>query len=280
MRTASVSIDTVFEILEADIGVADAPDAGEFQVTRGAVELRDVHFAYQDGAPLLSGIHLEVLPGERVAIVGPSGAGKTTLLSLVQRFYDPVHGTVHIDGRDLRTVKQRSLRASIGVVLQDALLFNDTVEANIAYGKPDASSAEIAQAARNANAHEMILRLPQGYDTQVGERGSRMSTGERQRVAIARALLKDPPILILDEATSALDAESEALVQEALDRLTRGRTTFVIAHRLSTVVSADRILVLRDGRVSETGTHVELVASGGYYASLVMRQTRGLLAVS
>ena len=279
LRTASVALDTIFGILEEPDGVADSPDAGEFHATRGEIELQDVHFAYEGGRPLLEGVSLHVRPGERIAIVGPSGAGKTTLLSLVQRFYDPIHGVVRIDGRDLRTVKQRSLRESIGVVLQDALLFNDTVAANIAYGRPDANAAEISEAARNAHAHEMALRLPDGYETLVGERGGRLSAGERQRVAIARVLLKDPPILILDEATSALDAESEALVQDALDRLTRDRTTLVIAHRLSTVVSADRIIVLKDGRVAEMGTHAQLMREDGYYASLVARQVGGLIAV-
>jgi ATP-binding cassette subfamily B protein len=187
---------------------------------------------------------------------------------------------VRVDGADVRTLKQQSLRQQIGVVLQDALLFNDTVANNIAYGRPGASREEIEAAARAANAHDFIRRLPNGYDTMVGERGGLLSGGEKQRVAIARALLKDPPILILDEATSALDAESEALVQEALARLIRGRTTFIIAHRLSTVVSADRILVLKGGRILETGTHGELLARGGYYASLVHKQTRGLARVS
>lgn len=279
LRTASVSLDTIFGILEEPDGVADSPDAGEFHATRGEIEIEGVHFAYEGGRHLLQGIDLHVRAGERVAIVGPSGAGKTTLLSLVQRFYDPTQGVVRIDGRDLRTVKQRSLRESIGVVLQEALLFNDSVAANIAYARPDADAAQISEAARNAHAHEMVLRLPEGYDTLVGERGARLSAGERQRIAIARVLLKDPPILILDEATSALDAESEALVQDALDRLTRDRTTLVIAHRLATVVSADRIVVLKDGGIAEMGTHAELMRAGGYYASLVERQVGGLIAV-
>jgi ATP-binding cassette, subfamily B, bacterial len=218
-----------------------------------------------------------VKAGETVAIVGPSGSGKTTMMALMMRFYDPVNGAILLDGRNLRTLKQRSLRRSIGVVLQDPLLFNDTVRSNIAYGRPEASKAEVVAAAEAANAHELIMRLPDGYETVVGERGGRLSVGERQRVTIARALIKDPRIIILDEATSSLDAESEALVQEALERLMKGRTTFVIAHRLSTVVNADQIIVLKDGRVAEQGRHRDLMKLNGYYASLVSRQTRGLI---
>ena len=212
-----------------------------------------------------------------VALVGPSGSGKSTMLALLQRFYDPSEGAVKLDGKDLRTLKQRALRRHIGVVLQDALLFNETVRDNIAYGRPGASPAEIEAAARAANAHEFILKLPGGYDSIVGERGNRLSGGERQRLAIARALLKDPALLILDEATSALDAESEALVQAALERLVDGRTTFVVAHRLSTVVKADRIVVLRDGRIVDVGSHRELVGRNGYYAHLVRSELAGLI---
>jgi ATP-binding cassette subfamily B protein len=216
-----------------------------------------------------------VKPGETVAIVGPSGAGKTTLMAMVMRFYDPVEGVIRLDGRDLRTIKQSSLRRHIGVVLQDPLLFNDSVRANVAYGRPDASTAEIEAAAKAANAHDFILRMPDGYDTMVGERGSLLSIGERQRITIARALLKNPPILVLDEATSSLDAESEELVQAAIEELMRGRTTFVIAHRLSTVVNADRIIVIKEGQIVESGRHAELMRQNGYYASLVRRQHRG-----
>ncbi|AEI62039.1 ABC transporter ATP-binding protein [Corallococcus macrosporus] len=279
LRTASVAIRQVFSILDAQDSLGDAPDAHEVTHMRGDVTFEDVHFAYPSGAgrPLINGISLNVRRGETVALVGPSGAGKTTLMSLLCRFYDPDQGVVRVDGRDIRTLKQLSLRRNIGVVLQDALLFNESVKGNIAYGRPHATDAEIEAAARAAHAHEFILGLPQGYDTLVGERGSRLSAGERQRIAIARSLLTDPPILILDEPTSALDAESEALVQDALGELMKGRTTFAIAHRLSTVVSADRILVLKDGRLIEEGTHAELLRRDGYYASLVRKQTRGLL---
>ena len=278
LRTAQVSLEQVFAILDAQDDLGDAPDAVEPGTLRGDVRFDRVRFAYEPGRTpwLLDGVDLHVRPGETVAIVGPSGTGKTTLAALIQRFYDPTEGRILLDGRDVRSLVQRSLRRHIGVVLQDSLLFNESVRNNIAYGRPDASLDEIVGAARAANAHEFVSLLPEGYDTVVGERGSRLSAGERQRIAIARSLLKDPSILILDEPTSALDAESEALVQEALAKLMRGRTSFVIAHRLATVVDADRILVLRNGRITEHGTHGELVARGGYYASLVRNQTRGL----
>jgi ATP-binding cassette subfamily B protein len=207
-----------------------------------------------------------------VAIVGPSGSGKSTLMALLQRFYDPTGGRITLDGHDLRRLKQRWLRREIGVVLQEPMLFNDTVRANIAYGRPDASEEMLVAAAQAANADDFIRDLPDGYDTVVGERGGRLSGGERQRIAIARALLKDPPILILDEATSAMDVELEAQVQAALERLVLGRTTFIIAHRLSTVIHADRIIVLRDGAILEQGHHEDLVEQDGYYAGLVARQ--------
>ncbi|HYP16416.1 MAG TPA: ATP-binding cassette domain-containing protein, partial [Opitutus sp.] len=278
IKRASVSLDEIFAILDVQEHLGDAPDAEEVRGVAGRVEFDHVSFRYeQTGRPLLEDISFTAEPGETIAIVGPSGSGKTTLMALLMRFYDPLEGAVRIDGRDLRRLKQRSLRRHIGVVLQDPLLFNDTVRANIAYGRPDATTAEIEAAARAANADAFISRLPEGYATVVGERGGRLSVGERQRLTIARALIKTPKLIILDEATSSLDAESEALVQEALERLMQGRTTFVIAHRLSTVVNADRILVLREGRIAESGRHAELMRLGGYYATLVHRQTHGLL---
>lgn len=278
LRTASVSLEQVFSILDAQDSLGDAPDAREVTHVQGAVTFRGLRFRWPGQERyLLEGIDLHVRPGESIALVGPSGAGKTTLMSLLCRLYDPQEGQVLVDGRDIRTLKQASLRRNIGVVLQDSLLFNESVRNNIAYGRPGASLEEIIAVAQAAHAHEFIVQLPEGYDTVVGERGSRLSAGERQRIAIARSLLKNPPILVLDEPTSALDAESEALVQEALLRLMKGRTTFSIAHRLSTVVGADRILVLKSGQLLEQGSHTELMRQGGYYASLVRRQTQGLL---
>ncbi|MFT3781093.1 MAG: ABC transporter ATP-binding protein [Nibricoccus sp.] len=278
VQRASVSLDEIFGILDVQEHLGDSPGAIEIMEVKGDVAFENVEFRYeQEGRPLLQGVSLFAHAGETVAIVGPSGSGKTTLMAMLMRFYDPIVGRITLDGRDLRGLKQSSLRRHIGVVLQDPLLFNDTVGANIAYGRPGAAAAEVEAAARAANAHDFILRMPEGYETLVGERGGRLSVGERQRITIARAIAKDPRIIILDEATSSLDAESEGLVQDALEVLMKGRTTFVIAHRLSTVVNAHRIVVLKDGRVSEMGRHRELMKRGGYYASLVNRQTRGLI---
>ena len=275
VRRGRVSLEGVREILDAPDPLADAPDAREIVVARGAVRFDGVSFDYGDGRPVLRDISLSVAPGETVALVGPSGCGKTTLVSLLERLHAPTGGRILVDGVDLRDCTQRSLRAQVGTVMQDVHLFHDTVLANITYGRPDATREQAEAAARAANAHEFIERLPQGYDTMVGERGAGLSGGQKQRIAIARALLKDPPILVLDEATSALDNESEALVQAALKRLTRGRTTLVVAHRLSTVVDADRIVVLREGRIEAIGTHAQLMAQGGYYARLFSRHARG-----
>jgi ATP-binding cassette subfamily B protein len=268
LRRASVSGQAVLSILEAPAGHGDLPGARDAGTLRGEVELRDVSFGYGDGQLILRQIDLRVRPGEQIAIVGPSGAGKSTLMALLQRLYVPTSGQILLDGQDTRELTERSVRAQIAVVLQEGILFSDSVRENIAFGRPGASQHEIEAAARAANAHDFILALPEGYDTGVGERGSRLSGGERQRIAIARALLKDTPILVLDEATSALDAENEEQIQQALGRLTRGRTTFVIAHRLATIMSADRIVVLKDGIIAEQGSHEALVRAGGYYAML------------
>ena len=280
LRKASVSFDIVFDILDAEDKLQDAPHALPVKTVHGEVSFSNVSFSYTDDRQILDRIDLTVAAGETIAIVGPSGSGKTTLISLLQRFHDPTAGAIRLDGQDLRNLQQRSLRKQIGVVLQDALVFNDTVRNNIAYGRPDATLAEIEAAARAANAETFISRLPGGYDFVVGERGCRISVGERQRISIARALLKNPSLLILDEATSALDAESEVLVQDALDRLIKGRTSFIIAHRLSTVVGANRILVLKDGKIIEADNHERLMRRNGYYASLVRSQSRGLLLAS
>ena len=273
-RRARVSLESVGAILDAPDPLADAPHARPLAVTRGAVRFDDVSFAYGEGAPVLSGITLDIAAGETVAFVGPSGCGKSTLVSLLERLHAPGAGRILVDGVDVREVTQSSLRSQVAAVMQDVHLFNDTLLANITYGTPAATRAQAEAAARAANAHEFIERLPQGYDTVVGERGAGLSGGQKQRIAIARALLKDAPILVLDEATSALDNESEALVQAALQRLAKGRTTLVVAHRLSTVVEADRIVVLRGGRIEAVGTHAELLAQGGYYAHLFARHAR------
>jgi len=277
IRKASVSLGIIFSIIDASDHMSDAPHAKPVKAISGEVVFDGVSFSYDAKRPILNGIDLRVAPGECVALVGPSGAGKSTLAALLQRLHDPTGGAIRIDGVDLRDMKQRSLRERIGIVSQDALLFNDTVRNNIAYGRMDATNEEITAAAKAANAHEFIKRLPKGYDTVIGERGCLLSAGERQRLSIARALIKDPPILILDEATSSLDAESEMFVQEALERVMEGRTTLIIAHRLSTVVAADRILVLKDGDIIEAGSHSELLSSGGYYTTLVECQSRGLV---
>ncbi len=264
----------VFEILDTPPDVRDRPKAKKLAEVRGAIFLRGVSFAYEDGLEVLSDIDLEIEEGEIIALVGPSGAGKSTLFNLIPRFYDVDAGAICIDGHDIRDVTQSSLRGHIGIVPQETLLFGGSVRENILYGRLEASEAEMIEAAKSANAHDFIMELPKGYDSIVGERGVKLSGGQRQRVAIARALLKNPSILLLDEATSSLDNESEQLVQEALARLMRDRTTLIIAHRLSTVRVAHRIAVLDKGRVIEIGRHEDLIAQRGLYAKLYEMQFR------
>jgi ATP-binding cassette, subfamily B, bacterial len=273
LQEAGANVDRVLEVLDAEPEVKDRPGAAALPAVRGHVRLENVTFGYEPGRPVLRDVTLEVLPGQTVAVVGATGAGKTTLAGLVPRFFDPWGGRVLIDGHDVRDVGLKSLREQVGLVLQEPFLFPWSVAENIAYGHAGASGDDIEVAARAANIHDFIQRLPRGYDAVIGERGTTLSGGERQRLAIARALLRNAPVLILDEPTSALDAQTEQLFLQALLRLMRGRTTLIIAHRLSTVRSADRIMVLHEGRVVEAGTHRELLSHGGFYARLCRLQS-------
>ncbi|HTV71609.1 MAG TPA: ABC transporter ATP-binding protein/permease [Rhizobiaceae bacterium] len=272
IRQGLTDIENMFDLLDVPQEVIDRPDAKPLLVSEGTVEFRDVHFAYDPNRKILKGVSFTVPAGKTVAIVGPSGAGKSTMSRLLFRFYDIQSGAVLIDGQDVRDVTQESLRASIGMVPQDTVLFNDTIAYNIRYGRIGASEDEVMRAAELAQIGDFIRRLPDGFKTMVGERGLKLSGGEKQRVAIARTILKAPPILMLDEATSALDTQTEQEIQAALDLVSRGRTTLVIAHRLSTVIGADEIIVLDDGKIAERGTHASLLAKQGLYANMWDRQ--------
>ena len=272
IKQGLIDIETMFALLHEPAEVVDRPGAKPLVVNKGEVKFENVSFDYDPDRQILKHVSFEVPAGKMVAIVGPSGAGKSTISRILFRFYDIAAGRVLIDGQNIKNVTQASLRAAIGMVPQDTVLFNDTIEYNIRYGKPDATASEVREAARLAQIHDFIVTLPQGYDSLVGERGLKLSGGEKQRVAIARTILKSPPILMLDEATSALDSHTEKDIQDALERVARDRTSLVIAHRLSTVVHADNIIVLDHGEIVEQGTHPQLLAKGGLYASLWLRQ--------
>jgi ATP-binding cassette subfamily B protein/subfamily B ATP-binding cassette protein MsbA len=269
-----VQFNASLALLDTDPEVVEKPNAVELGRARGRVTARGVGFAYQGRKRTLDGISFDAAPGERIAIVGHTGAGKSTLMSLLVRFYDPHQGSIAVDGIDIRDIRLHSLRDQISVVLQDPLLFSGTIAENIRYGRLEATREEIEAAARAANAHDFISQLPQGYETPLGERGAQLSGGERQRISVARAFLKDAPILILDEPTSSLDSKTESVILDALDELRVGRTSFIVAHRLSTVRHADQILVLSDGSIAESGTHEELLRDGTIYRQLHEAQTR------
>jgi len=272
IRQSLIDMEAMFALLRVDIEIADKPGAQPLKVTAGEIRFDNVDFGYDPRRPILKGVSFTVPAGHKLAIVGPSGAGKSTLSRLLFRFYDVGAGRILIDGQDIRDVTQTSLRAAIGIVPQDTVLFNDTVAYNIAYGKPGSSQQQIEQAADLAHIHDFVKGLPDGYETKVGERGLKLSGGEKQRVAIARTILKDPPILLFDEATSALDSHTEREIQDNLAEVARNHTTLVIAHRLSTVIDADEIIVLEDGRIVERGKHDDLLAASGQYAAMWRRQ--------
>jgi len=274
IKQALVDLDRLFRLMRVNREIADAPDAQPLQLRGGSIRFDHVDFSYDPRRQVLFGVDFTVAAGSTTAVVGPTGSGKSTLARLLFRFYDVQGGRVLIDGQDVRDVTQQSLRAAIGTVPQDTVLFNETIGYNIAYGRPGAARDEVIAAARAAHIHEFVSRLPDGYDSMVGERGLKLSGGEKQRVAIARTLLKQPAILVFDEATSALDSKTERVIQAELEAIAAGRTTLVIAHRLSTIVNADQIVVLDGGRVVERGTHAQLLAAGGAYARLWALQAR------
>jgi ATP-binding cassette subfamily B protein len=272
LTTSLSAAERVFDVIDADDDLRDAPDAVELPDIRGAIECRGVSFGYDPLKPVVHDLDFAVRPCEKIGLVGKSGAGKSTIINLICRLYDADRGQVLIDGIDIRKIRRADLRRGIGVVLQDTFLFNGTIYDNIAYARPEATREAVIAAAEAANAHEFILARPDAYDTEVGERGARLSSGERQRIAIARAILRDPAILILDEATSSVDTQTEKKIQEALDRLTKDRTTIAIAHRLSTLKNYHRLFVIEAGRLVEAGTHVELMEKKGVFYELVNLQ--------
>jgi ABC-type multidrug transport system fused ATPase/permease subunit len=268
LQEKMVSLELIFGLLDQDPEIKDAPDAISIERARGAVTLADIHFKYEQRKETLKGVSFEAEAGEVVAIVGPTGAGKTTLISLLPRFYDAQKGRILLDGTDTRKLTVKSLRDQFSIVLQEPLLFSGTIADNIRYGRLEADMKEIMEAAKAANAHDFIMQLPRQYETQLGERGVMLSGGERQRISVARAFLKDAPILILDEPTSSIDSKTEGVILDALERLMIGRTTFMVAHRLSTICNADKILVMDKGELVEMGSHEELLAGNGLYRQL------------
>ena len=272
MLTAVSYLERIFETIDEPVKVKDAPDAIEMPEIKGDVRFEKVSFGYEEGIPILKEIDFHVTPGQSIAIVGPTGAGKTTIVNLLSRFYDVDEGKVLIDGIDISRVTLHSLRSQMGVMMQDSFIFSGTIMDNIRYGNKEATEEEVIRAARTVRAHDFIMQMEEGYYTQVNERGSRLSAGQRQLISFARALLNDPAVLILDEATSSIDTETEVLLQQGLNRLLQGRTSFIIAHRLSTIKNADRILYVADGDILEEGSHEELLEKKGHYYELYMSQ--------